>query len=82
MEFTIYSKPNCTFCEQAKLLLAMKGFSFKELIIDVGQPKDTNKQYVSVHELKSKVPTAQSVPQIFKNEEHIGGYEALKQLVA
>lgn len=80
MEYTVYSKPNCPQCDKAKMLLSMKGLQYKEIIIDVGQDKDPNKHYASVTELKQKVPSAKSVPQIFKNEEHIGGYEALAMM--
>lgn len=81
MEFTIYSKPNCSHCEQAKKLLSSKGMAYSELIIDVGQDKDADKTYVSVAELKQRVPTAQSVPQIFRQDEYVGGFSQLRQLV-
>lgn len=35
--YTIYSKPNCTQCDQAKLMLKMKGLSFE--VIDVMEDK-------------------------------------------
>lgn len=81
MEFTIYSKPNCTHCEQAKKLLTSKGMQYSELIIDIGQEKDPTKTYVTVGELKERVPTAQSVPQIFRQDEYVGGFTQLRQLV-
>ena len=37
--YTVYSKPNCTFCDQAKSLLKAKGLEFREIHFDVGQPK-------------------------------------------
>jgi glutaredoxin len=77
--YTIYSKPNCTYCEQAKKLLTSKGLTYEELIIDVGQIKDDDRKYVSVQQLKDRVPSAQTVPQIFKGSEHLGGFEALKK---
>lgn len=77
--FTIYSKPNCAFCEQAKSLLSSKGLEYQELIIDVGQPKDPNKTYTTVESLKQRVPDARTVPQIFDGDELIGGFQALQQ---
>lgn len=82
MDFTIYSKPNCTYCEQAKKLVASKGLTYEELIIDVGQVKESDKTYVTVNQLKARVPSAQTVPQIFKGEDLVGGFEALKKLLS
>lgn len=82
MDYTIYSKPNCTYCEQAKKLLISKDLTYEELIIDVGQTKDASKTYVSVQQLKDRVPSAQTVPQIFKGAEHIGGFDSLKKSLA
>jgi len=78
---TIYSKPSCTFCDQAKALLNSKGIEFKELILDVGQEQDPSKTYVSVASLKDRVPTARTVPQIFNDDYHIGGYTELRQFL-
>lgn len=82
MQFTIYSKPNCTYCEQAKSLLKSKDIPYQEIILDVGQVKDPSKTYASVKTLKDRVPTAQTVPQIFKNEDYVGGFDALKKILA
>lgn len=78
MEFTVYSKPFCSYCDQAKALLASKGLNYTEVIIDTGQLKDPTKQYTTVAELKNILPTVKTVPQIFKGEQHIGGFDALK----
>lgn len=79
--FTVYSKPNCPFCDKAKALLELKGMQYQERIIDVGQPKAEGKVYVTVQELKEKVPTAKSVPQIFNGDEHIGGFNELNAIL-
>lgn len=76
--FTVYSKPACSFCDQAKSLLKSKDLSFNEVIIDVGQPKDPAKTYMTVQELKAKLPTAKTVPQIYHGETHLGGFHELK----
>ena len=77
--FKIFSKPNCTFCTQAKQLLESRDMSFEELVIDVGQEKQDGVTYVQAADLKALVPTARTVPQIFHNESHIGGFTELKR---
>lgn len=77
--FTVYSKPNCTYCDQAKALLKSKNIPFEEKIIDVGQPKIEGKTYVTVQELKAVVPTASTVPQILREGLPIGGFRELQQ---
>jgi glutaredoxin len=79
MNFRVYSKPSCKACEDAKELLASNFIPFEEMIIDIGQPKDPQKSYVSVKSLKDTVPTAQTVPQILNGDELVGGLEALKR---
>ena len=76
--YVIYSKPSCSYCEQAKELLKSKQLDFEENIIDVGQVKEEGKTYVTVNQLKQRVPSARTVPQIFFGDEHIGGFDALK----
>ena len=77
--FTIYSKPGCSYCEQAKNVLASAGLPYNELILDVGQVKDPTKNYTTVTQLKQRIPSARTVPQIFHEEQLIGGFDALKQ---
>ena len=83
MKYTVYSKPNCAFCDQAKALLEAKGLEFTVINLDVGQAKEDGAQYISREELLAKVPTARTMPQIFKEDEnsamHIGGFTELKR---
>jgi glutaredoxin 3 len=81
MKFTIYSKPRCTFCDQAKALLDARSMIYEELILDVGQDKDPLKTYVQLATLKERMPTARTVPQIFNGETYIGGFTELRQLL-
>lgn len=69
MRAVIWSKRSCTFCEQAKSLLKSKGIEYEERKIGDGWTKE---------ELLEAVPTAQTVPQVFLEEEYIGGYQELK----
>ena len=64
----VYGKPDCTFCEQAKLLLDSQniGYEYKEL------DKDFTKE-----ELLKLNPNARSFPQIFDDGRLIGGFSDL-----
>jgi len=70
MKAIVWSKYNCTFCEQAKALLKQNGIPFEERKIGDGYTKE---------ELLEAVPTARTVPQIFLNDELIGGFTELKK---
>ena len=83
--FTVYSKPNCTYCDQAKTLLEMKGEPFEVVNLDVGQPKADGERYISKAELLAKLPSARTMPQITRNTNtaslHVGGFLELKSLL-
>ena len=66
--YTIYSKPNCGFCLQAKQLLEMEELPFEY--------KQLGTHY-SLDELMTLAPDAKSFPQVFKDGECIGGYSDL-----
>lgn len=70
MKATVWSKYNCTFCDQAKALLKQKGYQVTENKIGDGYTKE---------ELLEAVPTARAVPQIFIGETYVGGFTELKQ---
>ena len=66
----VWSKYLCTFCEQAKQLLSQRGISYEEKKIGDGYTKE---------ELLEAVPTARTVPQIFIDDQLIGGFTELKK---
>ena len=68
----IYSSMWCPFCHRAKQLLQSKGAGFEEFDVDVN-PALRN-------EMTQRSGGRQTVPQIFINGEHIGGYEDLRLL--
>jgi len=72
--YTIYGKPQCTFCKQAKDLLESKGLHYD--YYDISECP-TSRHYV-VNVLK-----ARTVPQILRAVplEHIGGFQELKALI-
>jgi glutaredoxin len=70
MKAVVWSKDSCPFCDQAKGLLKMKGIEFEEKKIGHGFTRE---------DLLEAVPTARTVPQIFLDEELIGGFTELKK---
>jgi|TARA_B110000259_G_C14026813_1_gene404998 glutaredoxin len=68
---TVYSKPNCPYCEKAKYLLKSLGLQYEERVVT----KD-----LSVEELyKVLDKQVRTIPQIVIDKNHIGGYNELKE---
>lgn len=65
----VWSKDACVYCEQAKTLLRMKGIEYEE--------RNINSENWTKEQLLEHIPEARSVPQIFLDEEYIGGYQDL-----
>lgn len=70
MKAIIWSKYQCPYCDQAKALLNQKGIVFEERKIGDGWTKE---------DLLEQVPTARTVPQIFIDEQLIGGFTELRK---
>ena len=70
MKAIIWSKYHCPYCDQAKALLTHKGIQFEEKKIGDGYTKE---------ELLEAIPTARTVPQIFLDDNYIGGFTELKK---
>ncbi len=68
----IYSTLTCPYCVNAKQLLESKGAKYTEVVLD----NDPAKQ----KEMLTKTNGKRTVPQIFINGEHIGGFDDLKKL--
>ena len=68
----IYTGPMCNFCSAAKHLLNKKKISYEE--IDIGY--DDNKR----EEMLKKSNGMKTIPQIFIEDKHVGGYVELKAL--
>jgi glutaredoxin 3 len=66
----VWSKNMCPYCDQAKALLTLKGIAFEERKIGSGYTREN---------LLEAVPQARTVPQIFIDEQLIGGFTELKQ---
>ena len=72
MKTEIYSKDNCVFCEKAVSLATLKGLDItvKKLGVDF-----------EMGDLMEVFPTARTFPQIILNDEKIGGYTELSQII-
>ncbi len=68
----MYSGPMCAFCDAAKRLLARNNLEFKEI--------DISSQDGLRDEMIQKANGKRTIPQIFFNDEHIGGYQELRAL--
>jgi|TARA_R110002072_G_scaffold264274_1_gene422962 glutaredoxin len=70
MKAIVWSKDNCTYCDQAKKLLEEKGIEFEEKKIGHGY---------TLENLLEVVPNARTAPQIFLDDNYVGGFMELKE---
>lgn len=70
----IYTWATCPFCIRAKLLLWWKGVNFTEYKIDGND--------LAREQMAKRANGKRTVPQIFVNEQHIGGCDDLYELDA
>ena len=64
--------PMCNFCDAAKRLLNRNNIPYKEINIAIEEDK--------MHEMLSKSNGKRTIPQIFFDNHHVGGYEELRAL--
>ena len=69
---TIYTGPLCNFCDAAKRLLARNNAEYKEINIAITDG--------AMDEMIKKANGRRTVPQIFFDEQHIGGYDDIRAL--
>ena len=69
---TMYTGPLCNFCEAAKRLLARNNIPFKEINIATEDG--------AMNEMIKKSNGKRTIPQIFFDDEHIGGYDETRAL--
>ena len=70
MKAIIWSKPNCQQCTSAKQLLQLNNIEYEEKNIAEGH---------KIQDLLALVPNAKTMPQIWLDDEHIGGYMDLRE---
>ena len=69
---TVYSGPMCGYCEAAKKLLSRNNLEYKEIDVSTGATLRD--------EMTKRANGRRTIPQIFFNDEHIGGYQELREL--
>ena len=69
---TIYMGPRCAFCDAAKRLLNRNNIHYKEINIAIEEDKK--------NEMLKKSNGRKTIPQIFFDDYHVGGYEELRDL--
>ena len=68
----VYMGPRCNFCDAAKRLLNRNNIPYKEIDISIEDGKR--------EEMLAKSNGRRTIPQIFFNEYHVGGYTELREL--
>ena len=69
---TIYTGPLCNFCDAAKKLLARNNVEYKEIDISIING--------AMDEMITKANGKRTIPQIFFDDQHIGGYDEARAL--
>ena len=69
---TMYSGPMCAFCDAAKRLLLRNNLEFHE--IDVSTKDELRDEMIK------KSNGRRTIPQIFFDNKHVGGYQELRAL--
>ena len=69
---TVYIGPMCSYCDAAKRLLNKKNIPYKEINIALEEGK--------MEEMLKKSNGMKTIPQIFIEDHHIGGYDELRAL--
>ncbi len=70
MKAIVWSKDQCPYCVQAKALLDSRGIDYEERNINQGWTRE---------QLLESVPGARTVPQIFLDDQLIGGFTELRE---
>lgn len=69
----IYGKSNCKWCKMAVELARARSLPYQYLAVD--------DDYGLYEQLKEKLPEVKTVPQIWWNSRHLGGYTEFAQEV-
>ena len=67
----VFSGPECNYCKRAKVLLDEMRIDYIERDISIENHRT---------ELIQRLPRTRSIPQIFVDDQHIGGFEDLQIL--
>jgi glutaredoxin len=70
MKAIVWSKDGCPYCVQAKFLLESRSIEYEERNINQDWTRE---------QLLEAVPTARTLPQIFLDQELVGGFTELRK---
>lgn len=76
MNFEVYSKDNCIYCTKIKELLVHHGLKYEEKSLSNGYTKEDIQTRVG------DAKTINTVPQVFVNNEYLGGYLEVVEFIA
>lgn len=81
--FTVYSKPNCQYCVRAKMLLEKKGLEYHVIDITEGSVEEQISARENLIERVAQITgdTPRTMPQIFNDDEYVGGFDQLDALL-
>ena len=68
----MYSGPSCNFCDAAKRLLSRNNLEYNEI--------DISTESGLIDEMIKKANGKRTIPQIFFDDYHVGGYVELREL--
>jgi len=66
----VWSKDQCPYCDQAKALLKSRGIEYEERNVSQDWTRE---------QLLEAVPNARTLPQIFLDQELVGGFTELRK---
>ena len=69
LNITMYTKANCPNCTTAKLVLDSVGLKYADVDVEVGD---------RLANLLKEFPDARQMPQIFINDQRVGGLAGMK----
>jgi len=69
---TIYTGPLCNYCDAAKRLLTRNNVEYKEINIAIVEG--------AMDEMITKANGKRTIPQIFFDDQHMGGYDEVRAL--
>ena len=76
MNIIIYTQAKCGFCDMAKREFERRGWNYTAYSINEGPLAKNNKA-----SLLERFPDVKTVPQIWINDRHIGGYDDLMKWI-
>ena len=70
MKAIVWSKDSCPYCDQAKALLKSRNIEYEERNVSQNWTRE---------QLLEAVPNARTLPQIFLDQELVGGFTELRK---